>query len=41
MAIRAATPLSASVNNDVFDGLTSCNGDGSGGDTVDYSHTPG
>ena len=31
----------ASVNNDVFDGLTSFNGDGGGGDTVDYSHTPG
>ena len=31
----------SSVNNDVFDGLSNANGDGSGGDTVDYSHTPG
>jgi VCBS repeat-containing protein len=31
----------ASVNNDFFNGLTNANGDISGGDTVDYSHTPG
>ena len=31
----------SSVNNDVFDGRTNANGDNIGGDTVDYSHTPG
>jgi len=31
----------SSQNNDVFDGLTNANGDTFGGDTVDYSHTPG
>ena len=31
----------SSVNGDVFDGRTNFNGDFLGGDTVDYSHTPG